>query len=97
MSSLKGAQCAIISGVGNTAQAVESKLTENEERNKKQEQVPTAMFTGLNKITQVLTQSREEEPHIGLVTIDRKLNGLQDGALTSVNALIRNHSEQDWN
>ena len=40
-SSLKDIQWGIISGVGNTAQDLESELTENEERSNKQEQVPT--------------------------------------------------------
>ena len=58
----------------NMAHAVESKITENEERNNKHGEVPTAIFTELNKITKVLTQSREEANN-GLVTIDHSSMG----------------------
>ena len=78
------------------AQAVEGKLTEDEERDDKKAQVPTAIFTELNKITQVLTQNREEEAPNGLVTIDQKLNGLKEEVLESANALIQNHSDREW-
>ena len=81
--------------MGNTAKAVESKLTENEERNNKLKQVSAAMCTELHKITQALTQNREES-HNGLVTIDRKLNVLNDEVLTSANARIQKHSGQEW-
>ena len=94
--SLKDVQGGIISGVGNMAQHVGSNLTENRERNSKKEQVPTAICTEFNKITQVSTQSREEEAHNGIVTIDQKLNGLKAEVLTSANALIQNQSGQDW-
>ena len=57
------------------------------------------MYTRLHKITQVLTQNREEAQN-GLVTVGRKLNGLEGNikaeVLTSVNALIQNHTEQEW-
>ena len=85
----------IVSGVGNMTQAVEGNLTESEGRNNKQEQVSTAMFTELNKITQVLTHNREEARNV-LVTIGPKLNGLEAEALTSLNTLIHHHSEQEW-
>ena len=68
------------------AQDAGSKITGNEEWNNKQEQSPAEMFAELNKITQVLTQNREEA-HSGIVTIDQKLNGLKAEALTSVNTL----------
>ena len=61
----------------------------------KQDQVATATFTELNKITQVLTQRREES-HNGLVTIDQKLNGLEADVLTRANTLIQNHSGEEW-
>ena len=93
---LKDVQGGIISGVGNMAQAVESKLAENDERNKKQEQVPTAVFTELHKITQLVTQSREAGARNGLVAIDQKLNGLKAEALTSANALSQKDSDQGW-
>ena len=67
------------------AQSAESKLTGNEERRNKQEQVSTAMLTELHKRTQLLTQNREEA-HNGLVTIDQKLNWLKGEVLTSANA-----------
>ena len=60
MSSLNDVQEEIGIGVGNIAQASESKLTANEERNNKKEKVPTSMYDELNKIMQVLTQSRDE-------------------------------------
>ena len=72
MSSLKAAQGEIISGVGNMAQAVDRKLNLNGERNNKPEQFPTSMYEELRKITQLLTQSRQEAQN-GLVWIGRKL------------------------
>ena len=41
MMPLKDVRWGIVIGVGNTAQSVERKLTENEERNNKREQFPT--------------------------------------------------------
>ena len=58
MGGLNDVQGGIVSGVGNMAQDSESKLTENGERNNKREQLSTAMFSELNKITQVLTKNR---------------------------------------
>ena len=80
--------------MGNIAQGVGSKITENAESNNKQEPVSTAVFTELRKITQVLTQSREEEQNV-LVTIDQKFNGLEAEVLTCANALIQNHSDKE--
>ena len=95
LSSLKDVQGGVIIGVGNMEQALGSNLTENGERNNKKEQVPTSMFTELHKITHVLTQNREEGLN-GLVTSDRKSNGLTAEVLTSVNTLIQNHSGSEW-
>ena len=59
LNSLKEAKGEIVSGVETTAQAVEYKLTENEESNNKPEKVSTSMYTDLQKITQVLGKNRE--------------------------------------
>ena len=78
----------------NAAQAAESRLTENEERNNKKEQVLTGMCDGLHKIMQVLTQNREEEAQNVTVAIDRKLNVSKDyikaEVLTSLDTLSQN-------
>ena len=95
MSTSKSVQGGIASGVKNTAQDVESKLTENEDRRNKQVHVPTAMFTELSEITQVLTKNREEARN-GLETIDQKLNGCKAEVLTSANTPIQTRSEQEW-
>ena len=75
-SSLKDVPGEIISGVKNMAQALESKITENEDRGNTHEQFLTSMYDELHRIMQVLTQNREEEAQNGLVAIDRKLNGV---------------------
>ena len=88
-----------MSGVGNMARDVESKLTENEERNDKKEPFPTSMRDELHKILQLLTQSREEAQN-GMVSIGRKLNGSEDNikaeVLTSAIALIQNYAGREW-
>ena len=57
------------------------------------------MYTRLHKITQVLTQNREEAQN-GMVAIDRKLRGLganiKAEVLTSANTIIQNHTAQEW-
>ena len=58
MNSLMDVQWGIVRGVGNMAQKVENKLTENEERKDKQEQVLTTMYNDVRKITQELFLSR---------------------------------------
>lgn len=71
--SLKDPQWGIFSGVGNMAQAVGYKLTENEERNSKQDCVMHAMCDGVQNLLQAIGGC--EETQIGLVAMGRKLNG----------------------
>ena len=81
------------------AQALGSKLTENGERNNKQEQFPTSMYAELRNIMQLLTQNRAEAEN-GPIAIDRKFNGLGKNikaeALTSANSPIQNHTKNEW-
>ena len=85
--------------MGNLAQAVGNKLTENRERNNNQDQFPASMYDGLHKIMQVLAQSREEAQN-GMVAIGRKSHvmkdNIKDEVLESANTPIQNHSDREW-
>ena len=77
MNSLTGGQGGIFSGVGNMAQAVEYRLTENVGSRNKKEQVLTTMYTDVPKIIQELGLSREEtlQTNKGLVAMGQKMDG----------------------
>ena len=99
--SLEDVQGEIVTGVENMAQTVEYKLTENEERNNKIEQVPTSMYTDVQKITHELGQNLDatKQTNKGLVATGRKLRGLGENirneVWTSVNTLIQTYTEQE--
>ena len=67
----------IVGGVGNLAQAVEIKLTENEQRNGKKEQVLETLHTGPHQIIHELGLNREAtlETKKALVPMGQKLKG----------------------
>ena len=82
------------------AQTVENKLTENEERNDKHEQVLDTLYTDMQEIIQELLLNREATTKTNkeLVPMGQKLKGLQENATNevakSVNALIQNYTDQ---
>ena len=65
--------------MGNMAQTVESKLTENEERNDTKDLVLTAMYNDMQKITHELGLNRgaTQQTNKELVAMGQKLKGWQ--------------------
>ena len=87
--------------MGNLAQAVENKLSENGERGDKKEQVLETLYTYMRGLMQEIGLNRDASMQTNkeLVSMGRKLRGLGESTksevMESANALIQNSAESE--
>ena len=97
MGDLKDVQWEIVSGAKNMAQAVEYKLTENEARNNKQEQVLTSTYADVQKIPpRNRGEPRRKTTRASCIgpEIDGFGRNIRNEVLASATTLVQNHPVQ---